>query len=41
VRDFDTCQEGLGLAVTAIDVDLEQVLEDPTVVRARLDVNQC
>ena len=35
VSDFDACQEGLGLAVAAIDVDLEQVLEDPT-VRARL-----
>ena len=33
MSDDDALQEGLGLAVAAIDVYLEQVREDPTVVR--------
>ena len=41
VSDDDALQEGLGLAVAAIDVDLEQVLEDPTVVRDDLGSVEC
>ena len=41
VSDDDALQEGFVLAVAAIDVDLEQVLEDPTVVRDDLGSVKC
>ena len=41
VSGVDARQEGLGLAVADINVDLEQVLEDPTVVRDDLCLVEC